>query len=64
MSIWQILLLIILICITLIFIVATIFYLAGLFVTVFICGATLKEYFGTWKEVFKGIKDLKNYKDL
>ena len=64
MSIWQILLLIILICIALIFVVATIFYLAGLFVTVFICGATLKEYFGNWKKVFKGIKDLKNYKDL
>ena len=64
MPIWQILWLIILICIALIFIVVTIFYLAGLFVTVFICGATLKEYFGTWKEVFKGIKDLKNYKDL
>ena len=64
MSIWKILLLIILICIALIFIVATIFYLAGLFITVFICGATLKEYFGTWKEVFKDIKDLKNDKDL
>lgn len=64
MSIWQILLLIILICIALIFIVATIFYLAGLFITVFICGATLKEYFGNWKEIFKDIKDLKNYKDL
>ena len=64
MSIWQILLLIILICIALIFVVATIFYLAGLFITVFICGATLKEYFGTWKEIFKGIKDLKNYKDI
>ena len=64
MSIWKILLLIILICIALIFIVATIFYLAGLFITVFICGATLKEYFGTWKEIFKGIKDLKNDKDL
>lgn len=64
MSIWQILLLIILICIALIFVVAIIFYLAGLFVTVFICGAALKEYFCTWKEVFKDIKDLKNYKDL
>lgn len=64
MSIWQILLLIILICIALIFIVAIIFYLAGLFITVFICGDTLKEYFDTWKEVFKDIKDLKNYKDL
>lgn len=63
MSIWQILLLIILICIALIFIVAII-YLAGLFITVFICGDTLKEYFGTWKEVFKDIKDLKNDKDL
>ena len=63
MSIWQILLLIILICITLIFIVAII-YLAGLFIAVFICGTTLKEYFGTWKEVFKDIKDLKNDKDL
>ena len=64
MSIWQILLLIILICIALIFIVAIIFYLAGLFITVFICGATLKEYFGNWKEIFKDIKDLKNDKDL
>lgn len=64
MSIWQILLLIILICIALIFVVATIFYLAGLFITVFICGATLKEYFGNWKEIFKDIKDLRNYKDL
>lgn len=64
MSIWQILLLIILICIALIFVVAIIFYLAGLFITVFICGDTLKEYFDTWKEVFKDIKDLKNYKDL
>lgn len=64
MSIWQILLLIILICIALIFIVAIIFYLAGLFITVFICGDTLKEYFDTWKEVFKDIKDLKNDKDL
>lgn len=64
MSIWQILLLIILICIVLIFIVATIFYLVGLFITVFICGDTLKEYFDTWKEVFKDIKDLKNDKDL
>ena len=64
MSIWQILLLIILICIALIFIVATIFYLAGLFIAVFICGTTLKEYFSTWKEVFKDIKDLKNDKDL
>lgn len=64
MSIWQILLLIILICIALIFIVATIFYLAGLFITVFICGTPLKEYFSTWKEVFKDIKDLKNDKDL
>lgn len=63
MSIWQILLLIILICIALIFIV-TIIYLARLFITVFICGTTLKEYFGTWKEVFKDIKDLKNDKDL
>ena len=63
MSIWQILLLIILICIALIFIV-TIIYLARLFITVFISGTTLKEYFGTWKEVFKGIKDLKNDKDL
>ena len=63
MSIWQILLLIILICIALIFIV-TIIYLARLFITVFISGTTLKEYFGTWKEVFKDIKDLKNYKDL
>ena len=63
MSIWQILLLIILICIALIFIV-TIIYLAGLFITVFISGTTLKEYFGTWKEVFKDIKDLKNDKDL
>ena len=60
MSIWQILLLIILICIALIFIVA----IAGLFITVFICGIPLKEYFDTWKEVFKDIKDLKNYKDL
>lgn len=64
MSIWQILLLIILICIALIFVVATIFYLTGLFITVFICGATLKEYFGNWKEIFKDIKDLKNDKDL
>lgn len=64
MSIWQILLLIILICIALIFVVAIIFYLAGLFITVFICGTTLKEYFDTWKEVFKDIKDLKNDKDL
>lgn len=64
MSIWQILLLIILICIALIFVIAIIFYLAGLFITVFICGATLKEYFGTWKKNSKGIKDLKNYKDL
>ena len=64
MSIWQILLLIILICIALIFVVATIFYLVGLFITVFICGATLKEYFGNWKEIFKDIKDLKNDKDL
>ena len=63
MSIWQILLLIILICIALIFIV-TIIYLARLFITVFISGTTLKEYFGTWKKVFKVIKDLKNYKDL
>ena len=63
MSIWQILLLIILICIALIFIVAII-YLAGLFIAVFISGTTLKEYFGTWKEVFKDIKDLKNDKDL
>ena len=63
MSIWQILLLIILICIALIFIV-TIIYLAGLFIAVFISGTTLKEYFGTWKEVFKDIKDLKNDKDL
>lgn len=63
MSIWQILLLIILICIALIFIV-TIIYLAGLFITVFICGDTLKEYFDTWKEIFKDIKDLKNDKDL
>lgn len=63
MSIWQILLLIILICIALIFIV-TIIYLAGLFITAFISGTTLKEYFGTWKEVFKDIKDLKNDKDL
>ena len=57
MSIWQILLLIILICIALIFVVATIFYLVGLFITVFICGVTLKEYFGNWKEMFKDIKD-------
>ena len=64
MSIWQILLLIILICIALIFVVATIFYLTGLFIAVFICGTTLKEYFDTWKEVFKDIKDLKNDKDL
>ena len=64
MSIWQILLLIILICIALIFVVATIFYLTGLFITIFICGATLKEYFGNWKEIFKDIKDLKNDKDL
>ena len=64
MSIWQILLLIILICIALIFIVAIIFYLVGLFITVFICGTPLKEYFSTWKEVFKDIKDLKNDKDL
>ena len=64
MSIWQILLLIILIYIALIFIVATIFYLAGLFITFFICGTTLKEYFGNWKEIFKDIKDLKNDKDL
>lgn len=64
MSIWQILLLIILICIALIFIVAIIFYLVGLFITVFICGDTRKEYFDTWKEVFKDIKDLKNDKDL
>ena len=64
MSIWQILLLIILICIALIFVVATIFYLTGLFITVFICGATLKEYFSNWKEIFKDIKDLKNDKDL
>lgn len=63
MSIWQILLLIILICIVLIFIVAII-YLAGLFITAFISGTTLKEYFGIWKEVFKDIKDLKNDKDL
>ena len=63
MSIWQILLLIILICIALIFIV-TIIYLAGLFIIAFISGTTLKEYFGTWKEVFKDIKDLKNDKDL
>ena len=60
MSIWQILLLIILICIALIFIVA----IAGLFITVFICGTPLKEYFSTWKEIFKDIKDLKNDKDL
>ena len=64
MSIWQILLLIILICIAIIFVVATIFYLAGLFIAIFISGTTLKEYFGTWKEVFKDIKDLKNDKDL
>ena len=64
MSIWQILLLIILICIALIFIVAIIFYLTELFITVFICRIPLKEYFSTWKEVFKDIKDLKNDKDL
>ena len=63
MSIWQILLLIILICIVLIFIVAII-YLAGLFITAFISGTTLKEYFRTWKKVFNVIKDLNNYKDL
>ena len=64
MSIWQILWLIILICITLIFVIDIISYLVELFVTVLICGATLKEYFGTWKKVFKVIKDLKNYKDI